>query len=79
SGIELSDCTKALNQTVYLDANLGVLAVDATPQVAQYFHRAIKLAQTQQEKQNGFAQQKATTQDGHCIEVAANIACSIEA
>lgn len=79
SGIEISQCVAAVSTSVYLDAQLGVLAIDANEAVQRYFKRALLLNQSQLESQQAFAHQQATTADGHCIEVAANIACSIEA
>ena len=79
SGIELNECVPALNTPVYLDAQLGVVALHANTAVQRYFNRALALQASQQQRQHSFAMQAAHTLDGHHIEVAANIACTIEA
>ncbi|WP_019614761.1 phosphoenolpyruvate--protein phosphotransferase [Psychromonas ossibalaenae] len=79
SGIEAAQCADALNSEVYLDANLGVLAVQANQGVRCYFDRAITLNQQLSDKQGAYAALSAQTSDGKGIEIAANIACSVEA
>ncbi|WP_028863241.1 phosphoenolpyruvate--protein phosphotransferase [Psychromonas aquimarina] len=79
SGIEAAQCTDALNSEVYLDASLGVLAVQANEGVRCYFDRAITLNQQLSDKQGAYAALSAQTSDGKGIEIAANIACSVEA
>ncbi|MCD9462168.1 phosphoenolpyruvate--protein phosphotransferase [Photobacterium phosphoreum] len=79
SGIEIKECAAALDHQVYVDAQLGVLAIEPSIEVSGYFNRAITLANTLKQQQSLYAHQQATTADGHTIEVAANIACSVEA
>lgn len=78
SAITLEQCEGALNTSVYLDSNLGVLAILSNSGCRHYFARAIKLQQQQQIAQAHLATQPAQTQDGKKIEIAANIACPIE-
>ncbi|MGF1862501.1 phosphoenolpyruvate--protein phosphotransferase [Photobacterium profundum] len=79
SGIEAKQCVNAINSETYIDANLGVIATQPNEGVYHYFNRAITLNQQLIEKQHAFAHQQAQTADGKTIEIAANIACSIEA
>lgn len=79
SGIEASQCSSALNTQAYIDGQLGVLATEYSEPVQRYFQRALTLRQQEQQQQAVFAHQPAVTADGHRVEIAANIACSIEA
>ncbi|MCW8329204.1 phosphoenolpyruvate--protein phosphotransferase [Photobacterium sp. SDRW27] len=79
SGIEAKQCTDAINSQIYLDVNLGVVSTQPNEGVCRYFDRAIALGKQLSEKQHAFASQQAQTSDGKTIEIAANIACSIEA
>ncbi|MGF1699510.1 phosphoenolpyruvate--protein phosphotransferase [Photobacterium makurazakiensis] len=79
SGIEAKQCGEALEQTVYLDGDLGMVALKPNQGVQGYFNRAMNLSQAKKEQQQAFAKLQASTMDGHTIEVAANIACAIEA
>ncbi|MGR5065736.1 phosphoenolpyruvate--protein phosphotransferase [Photobacterium sp. DNB22_13_2] len=79
SGIEISQCSTALNTLAYIDGQLGVLATDCSEPVKRYFQRALTLRQQEQQQQEIYAHQPAVTVDGHQVEIAANIACSIEA
>ncbi|MGF1688855.1 phosphoenolpyruvate--protein phosphotransferase [Photobacterium japonica] len=79
SGIALSECMNALNTPVYIDTQLGIMAIQANEGVQRYFNRALLLKKQQQTRQHAFALQPARTQDGHSLEVAANIASTLEA
>ncbi|WEM44701.1 phosphoenolpyruvate--protein phosphotransferase (plasmid) [Photobacterium sp. DA100] len=79
SGIEVSQCSSALNTQAYIDGQLGILATECSETVQRYFQRALTLRQQEQQQQAAFAHQPAITADSHRVEIAANIACSIEA
>ncbi|MBY5944588.1 phosphoenolpyruvate--protein phosphotransferase [Photobacterium rosenbergii] len=79
SGITTKECLSAVNTPVYIDAQLGVLATDCTEPVQRYFQRAIMLNQQEHKQKQQFIHQPAVTNDGHHVEIAANIACSVEA
>ncbi len=79
SGISVSDCEAALATKVYLHAELGIVAVNANTGVEIYFDRAMQLADNRINQQKRFAGKQGMTRDGKRIEVAANIACAVEA
>jgi fructose-specific PTS system IIA-like component len=71
-------CHAELNSDVYLDCLLGVIAIKADENVSVYFERALKLQQQQKQRFSEHTDKLAITSDGHELEIAANIACSIE-
>lgn len=79
SAVTLAQCDNAINSSAYLDCNLGVLATMPNKGCCDYFERAIKLHQQEQLNKTNFSAQKAQTQDGKKIEVAANITSPTEA
>ena len=79
SGIAAEDCRAALDTHAFIDAQLGVLATHCTEPVQRYFQRALMLNQQEKKLKEQFIHQPAATNDGHQVEIAANIACSIEA
>ncbi|KLV05540.1 PTS fructose transporter subunit IIA [Photobacterium aquae] len=79
AGIDLDTCAAYEGELAYIDGNLGVVAPAPTPAVAVYFERSLKLAQLGKERQHEFLAASGMTKDGKLVEVAANIACTVEA
>ena len=79
SGIEFNAPELKERTAVYLNADLGIVAPEQAEGVNRYFERAIRLNESRREKNGAFANVTAQTRDGHAIEIAANIACVVEA
>lgn len=79
SGIEVDACRQHEGREIFLDGDLGVIAVCPSQPVARYFERAIAIAKKIAVVNQEFANQLAQTKDGKQIEIAANIACTVEA
>ncbi len=79
SGIDF-DATELKNdEVVYLHADLAVVAPMQAESVNRYFERAILLNRLKSIQDAEFVHVEATTKDGKAIEIAANIACVVEA
>ncbi len=68
-----------IGQEVYLDANLGAIVTDLTEPVVRYYEQENRIINTVRERQAAFKDTQGMTQDGKKLEVAANIAHSVEA
>lgn len=68
-----------IDQEVYLDANLGAIVTDLTEPVVRYYEQENRIINTVRERQAAFKDTQGMTQDGKKLEVAANIAHSVEA
>ncbi|KXF81583.1 phosphoenolpyruvate--protein phosphotransferase [Enterovibrio coralii] len=79
SGVAIEQCASQEGETIYVDGGLGVVAVETSESVAAYFERAIWLADKKAQVEGEFVHQAAQTKDGKGIEIAANIACTVEA
>lgn len=79
SGVEIASCREQEGTSIFLDGNLGVIALSPSTSVARYFERAMWLAEKVATAEQQFANQTAQTKDGCHIEIAANIACTVEA
>ncbi|SKA58151.1 phosphoenolpyruvate--protein phosphotransferase [Enterovibrio nigricans] len=79
SGVSIDQCASQEGELVYVDGGLGVVALEASQDVATYFERAIWLAEQKTQVESEFVNDAAQTKDGKHIEIAANIACTVEA
>lgn len=79
SGVEVDACAAHEGEVIFLDGHLGVIAVSPSSFVATYFERAMWLADKIATVEGEFIDKPAQTKDGKHIEIAANIACTVEA
>ncbi|CZF86080.1 putative PEP-binding protein [Grimontia marina] len=79
SGVAVAECAAQEGELIYLDGSLGVVALAPSEHVATYFERAIWLAEQMAAKEGAFTHLSGKTRDGKEIEIAANIACTVEA
>ncbi|WP_032094034.1 phosphoenolpyruvate--protein phosphotransferase [Necropsobacter rosorum] len=78
-GIETDGLSPYLGQEVYIDGALGLIAYDVSAQVERYYRFESELQRALCKKQREFVDVTGMTADGVKVEVAANIAHSIEA
>ncbi|MGR5362711.1 phosphoenolpyruvate--protein phosphotransferase [Vibrio mediterranei] len=69
----------SIGQEVYLDANLGAIVTDLKEPVVRYYEQETRIISTVRERQAAFKDTQGMTHDGKKLEVAANIAHSVEA
>ncbi|WP_281544232.1 phosphoenolpyruvate--protein phosphotransferase [Grimontia sp. SpTr1] len=79
SGVAVAECAAQEGELIYLDGSLGVVALTPSEHVATYFERTIWLAEQMAAKEGAFTHLSGKTRDGKEIEIAANIACTVEA
>ncbi|MEI8611161.1 phosphoenolpyruvate--protein phosphotransferase [Enterovibrio sp. Hal110] len=79
SGVEIDACAKHEGETLFIDGGLGIVALAPSDAVATYFERAMWLAEQVKAAESEYLNLQAQTKDGHKIEIAANIACTVEA
>ncbi|MFL7011343.1 phosphoenolpyruvate--protein phosphotransferase [Enterovibrio norvegicus] len=79
SGVEIDACAKHEGETLFVDGGLGIVALAPSDAVATYFERAMWLAEQVKAAESEYLNLQAQTKDGHKIEIAANIACTVEA
>ncbi len=79
SGVEIDACAKHEGETLFVDGGLGIVALAPSDAVATYFERAMWLAEQIKAAESEYLKLQAQTKDGHKIEIAANIACTVEA
>ncbi|STO57071.1 Multiphosphoryl transfer protein 1 [Grimontia hollisae] len=79
SGVAVEECAAQEGELIYIDGGLGVVSLDPSQHVVTYFERAIWLADQRAKKESEFVNQPGKTRDGKEIEIAANIACTVEA
>jgi fructose-specific PTS system IIA-like component len=79
SGIEIDRLQYLAGEPVFVDADSGVLVIEASGAVQDYYRVAGELAQKRQRYQLETAGLKAATKDGTELELAANIGSALEA
>lgn len=79
SGVDIEACAHEEGAFIYLDGHLGVVALTPSKEVAAYFERVVWLSQKVASLEEEFIHQPGQTKDGKHIEIAANIACTVEA
>ncbi len=79
SGVAVEECAAQEGELIYIDGGLGVVSPEPSQHVVTYFERAIWLAAQMAKKESQFVNQSGKTRDGKEIEIAANIACTVEA
>ncbi len=79
SGVSIDACKEEEGKTLYLDGQLGVIALSPSENVARYFERVLWLSQKTAGIEQAFLHQAGQTRDNKQIEIAANIACPVEA
>ncbi|MGR5287834.1 phosphoenolpyruvate--protein phosphotransferase [Vibrio maritimus] len=78
-GLKDGALDEAIGNEVYLDANLGAIVTDLSEPVIRYYEQENRVIATVRERQAAFKDTQGMTQDGKKLEVAANIAHSVEA
>ena len=78
-GVELEALTPWLQQQVFIDANAGAIVVAPDEAVTRYYQQEARVQDALHQQQRVWFSQQARTLDGIRIEVAANIAHSVEA
>jgi fructose-specific PTS system IIA-like component len=78
-GVEIDVLTPWLQQTIYIDGNAGAIVVSPNDAVARYYQQEARVQDALREQQRIWLTQEARTADGIRMEVAANIAHSVEA
>lgn len=78
-GVEIEALSPWLQQTVYIDGNAGAIVVAPDEPVARYYQQEARVQEALREQQRIWLTQEARTADGIRMEVAANIAHSVEA
>ncbi|WP_310607131.1 phosphoenolpyruvate--protein phosphotransferase [Buttiauxella brennerae] len=77
-GVDLDALTPWLNQNVQIDGDIGLVAVELTESVTRYYQQEAAVQQAIRTQQEVWLNQPGQTHDGIRLEVAANIAHSIE-
>ena len=78
-GVEIDALTPWQNQPVYLDGNAGAVIVAPTEAISRYYQQEARVQAAIREQQSVWLHKEARTADGIRLEVAANIAHSVEA
>ncbi len=78
-GVEIEALNPWLKQTVFIDGNAGAVVVSPDEAVARYYQQEARVHDALREQQRIWLTQEARTADGIRMEVAANIAHSVEA
>ncbi|HDG1678039.1 TPA: phosphoenolpyruvate--protein phosphotransferase [Kluyvera ascorbata] len=78
-GVEIEALTPWQNQPVYLDGNAGAVIVAPTEAISRYYQQEARVQAAIREQQSVWLRKEARTADGIRLEVAANIAHSVEA
>lgn len=78
-GVEIEALTPWRQQTVYIDGNAGAIVVAPDEPVTRYYQQEARVQDALREQQRIWLTQEARTADGIRMEVAANIAHSVEA
>ncbi|MCV3304289.1 phosphoenolpyruvate--protein phosphotransferase, partial [Leclercia adecarboxylata] len=78
-GVEIEALNPWLKQTVFIDGNAGAVVVSPNEAVARYYQQEARVHDALREQQRIWLTQEARTADGIRMEVAANIAHSVEA
>ena len=78
-GVDIEILKNHMDKQVQIDGDLGFIAYNLSPQVMRYYQLESNLNAKLAEKQKVFIDVAGTTADGTKVEIAANIAHSIEA
>ncbi|EHK0946518.1 phosphoenolpyruvate--protein phosphotransferase [Citrobacter farmeri] len=78
-GVTIDALTPWLQQEVYIDGNAGAVVVAPDEPVSRYYQQEARVHEALREQQRVWLTQEARTADGIRMEVAANIAHSVEA
>ena len=78
-GMDIAALTPWLNQTVYLDGNAGAVVVAPSEAITRYYQQEARVQAAIREQQSEWLHREARSADGIRLEVAANIAHSVEA
>ncbi|MCZ2061909.1 phosphoenolpyruvate--protein phosphotransferase, partial [Enterococcus faecium] len=78
-GVDIDALTPWQHQTIYIDGNAGAIVVEPGEVVARYYQQEARVQDALREQQRVWLTQQARTADGIRIEIAANIAHSVEA
>ncbi|WP_437888668.1 phosphoenolpyruvate--protein phosphotransferase [Phytobacter sp. V91] len=78
-GVEIEALTPWLQQKVYIDGNAGAVIVDPDEAIDRYYLQEARMQDALQDQQRIWLTQQAYTADNIRMEVAANIAHSVEA
>ena len=78
-GVEIDALAPWRNQAVYLDGNAGAVIVAPTEAIRRYYQQEARVQAAIREQQSEWLNKEARTADGIRLEVAANIAHSVEA
>ena len=78
-GVEIDALTPWQNQTVYLDGNAGAVIVAPGEAITRYYQQEARVQAAIREQQSVWLNKEARSADGIRLEVAANIAHSVEA
>ncbi len=78
-GVDIESLMPWLQQTVYIDGNAGAVIVAPDESVVRYYQQEARIQDAIREQQRIWLTQEARTGDGIRMEVAANIAHSVEA
>ncbi|MGU9869796.1 phosphoenolpyruvate--protein phosphotransferase [Kluyvera ascorbata] len=78
-GVEIDALTPWQNQPIYLDGNAGAVIVAPTEAITRYYQQEARVQAAIREQQSVWLHKEARTADGIRLEVAANIAHSVEA
>lgn len=77
-GADGSKLSVSLGKQVLVDGNLGLVVTEITPHLGRYYQQERRVDDIVRDRQSVFRDQKGTTLDGKVLEVAANIAHSVE-
>jgi len=78
-GVDIESLMPWLQQTVYIDSNAGAVVVAPDESIVRYYQQEARIQDAIREQQRIWLTQEARTADGIRMEVAANIAHSVEA
>ncbi|EBW8880596.1 multifunctional phosphoenolpyruvate-protein phosphotransferase/phosphocarrier protein HPr/PTS system fructose-like transporter subunit IIA, partial [Salmonella enterica subsp. enterica serovar Enteritidis] len=78
-GVDAEALAAYVGQEVQIDGDLGLVAVDMSPEVQRYYQLEAQVQQRIREQQRAYLSTQGRSADGVRLEVAANIAHSIEA
>ncbi|HDY8788680.1 phosphoenolpyruvate--protein phosphotransferase [Klebsiella pneumoniae] len=78
-GVDLAALLPWVDTQVQIDGNAGLLVVDPSPAVARYYQQEAWLQAQIRQQQQVWLDKAGQTQDGIRVEIAANIAHSVEA
>ena len=78
-GVDIESLMPWLQQTVYIDGNAGAVVVAPDESIVRYYQQEARIQDAIREQQRIWLTQEARTADGIRMEVAANIAHSVEA